>query len=445
MKTYLVCPAVRFGALFLFWGSWAAAVHGGVWAAEPDSADAAPRSSHDAGLLIIPDSINKRLMTFDPVSGDLIDPDFITLDDEATGTAFHALRGPQGTILLSDQGRNVVHEYNLAGHYLGVFAPAGGENTDIMQNIRGMALNHRGELLVTSAAGSNANAVVHLDGSGNLLGNFVATDAGGLGSPYSLLRRAGVDWLVSSEDSNEILRFGLDGESLGALAPVSPFPQQMARRRNGNVLVANFTGQPGIHEFTPDGVLVRVLAPEGVSSYRGVFELLNGNVLASTTAGVFEIDNQGQLVSTKYEGGARFIQQVPPTNIRLRVSVGPHPDMQDEDFYTDFCPHGNEYHAQPGETVRWCYEITNNTTTTLTRHDVVSELHGDILAGFAFGLVPGGSIYVWQASTVNEDTVDTGTWTAYNPGPLDVHEHTGSASVFLLGPTVFHDRFEPQE
>jgi hypothetical protein len=442
MSLRLIGPNLWCGVVLLLWGLLAGAADDRLRADQPG----ADRSSHDAGLLIIPDSINKRLMTFDPVSGDLTNADFIALDEVATGTAIHALRGPQGTILVSDQTNNVVHEYTLAGNYLGVLAPAGGANTSIMENIRGMSISPQGDLLVTSAAGTNANAIVRFSASGSHLGNFISAGSGGLNGPFSLLRRTGVDWLVSSIGNDRILSFSSNGsEPLGIFAPVNNFPQQMARRHNGHVLVANFAGQPGIHEFTPDGVPVRVLAPEGLSGYRGVFELLNGNILASTSGGVFEIDNQGQLVATKYGGGARFIQPVPPTGIRLRITVGEQPDPQDVNLYENFCPHGSEYRVQPGETVRWCYEVTNNTTTTLSRHDLASDVHGAILDELPVNLAPGASVYIFQASIVNEETLESATWTAYNPGPLDVQAHTASASVLLLGPTIFQDRFEIQD
>ncbi len=79
-------------------------------------------------------------MVFASVSADLIDPDFIFLDAEATGTVIHAIVGPAGTFLVSDQSRNVAHEYTVDGSYLGIFAPAGGANTNFMQNVRGIAL-----------------------------------------------------------------------------------------------------------------------------------------------------------------------------------------------------------------------------------------------------------------------------------------------------------------
>ena len=43
----------------------------------------------DSGVLLTPDSTNKHIMTFDTVSEDLIDPDFLLLNDEATGLVIH--------------------------------------------------------------------------------------------------------------------------------------------------------------------------------------------------------------------------------------------------------------------------------------------------------------------------------------------------------------------
>ena len=47
-------------------------------------------------------------------------------------------------ILVSDQVKDVVQEYDLEGNYLGVFAPAGGVDNAILDNIRGIALAPNG-------------------------------------------------------------------------------------------------------------------------------------------------------------------------------------------------------------------------------------------------------------------------------------------------------------
>jgi hypothetical protein len=380
------------------------------------------------GALFIIDSTVKRLMVFDPLTGDLVDPAFIGLDDEATGTAIHALIGPNDTILISDQTRDVVHEYDLNGNYLGIFAPIGGANTSILDNIRGMALRPNGNLLVTVAASANANAVAEFDSDGNYLGNFIANGSGGLNSPFDIYQREETDWLVSSINSDEILRYGLaDGAPLGQFVSINSFPQQIFDTANGNVLVSNFSGVSGVHEFTSDGSLVGIYAPSGLSGYRGVYELGNGNLLASTSGGVFEIDRSGNLVAVKYEGVGRFVQFVNIAGLDLRKTVG---------LDSSVCANSDEVAVPANTAVTYCFEITNNTGITLTLHDLADSHLGAILDGLAFGLTPGASAFITQTAVITQTTINTATWTAYNPGPVDVFTAADTATVTILQPAI---------
>ncbi len=78
------------------------------------------------------------------------------------------------------------------------------------------------------------------------------------------------------------------------------FPEQFREAANGNVLVANFSGtEMGVVEYTPDGALVGIYDPPETGGYRGVYELPNGNILATSSDGVFEIDRAGNLVEFK--------------------------------------------------------------------------------------------------------------------------------------------------
>jgi hypothetical protein len=279
-------------------------------APDPEARARTLAQMRSGGVLLIPNSTDKLLMTFEPDTGDQIDPAFIVLDPVETGTAIHAILGPSDNILISDQTRHVVHQYDFDGNYLGVFAPAGGADTSIMQNIRGISLRDNGNLLVTVAAGGNANSIAEFDTSGNFIGNFVAAGSGGLNSPFDIYERVGGDWLTSSINSNQILRYSETGAPLGLFATISSFPQQILELENGNVLVSNFSGTPGVHEFTADGTLISVHSPAGVTGNRGVFELGNGNILTTSSGGVFEIDRNGNLVSTKHTGQSRFIELV---------------------------------------------------------------------------------------------------------------------------------------
>lgn len=287
-------------------------------------AESLARLSTD-GLLLIPNSTAKMIMTFDPDTGDLIDPEFIVLDPDATGTAIHAIMSANNTILLSDQIRDVVHQYDLDGNYMGVFAPAGGVDTSILDNIRGISLRPNGNLLVTVASSANANAIAEFDTDGNYIGNFIDNGAGGLNSPFDVYRRVGTDWLVSSINSNQVLSFELEtGNPIGEFSPISSFPQQILEIGAGNVLVANFSGTQGVYEFDADGNVIGIYNPTQIGGYRGVWELANGNILTTTGAGVFEINRDGQLVDTKYDGVGRFIEYV----VDWSVSVGELPGDQ---------------------------------------------------------------------------------------------------------------------
>jgi cysteine-rich repeat protein len=264
------------------------------------------------GLLLVPESTNKRVMAFDPATGALVNADFVPADATHLSTPICAILNADATrILVSDQINDVVQAYDLNGTYVGVFAPAGGADTSILDNIRGIALRPNGNLLVTVGGGTNTDAVAEFDTTGAHLGNFVAAAAGGLGSPFDVLLLPDRDtWLVGGINSDMIHRYGLTGAPLTALAGIDGFPEQIARAANGNVLVANFSGtQEGVVELTADGALVDVHTAPGLGGYRGVWELANGNLLTTTGTGVHEINRMGNLVQTKMSGvSARFIE-----------------------------------------------------------------------------------------------------------------------------------------
>jgi hypothetical protein len=382
-----------------------------------------------SGALFIINSTDKQLMVFDPTTGDLVDPVFIQLDDDATGTAIHAILGPTpNQILISDQTRDVVHEYDFDGNYLGVFAPAGGVNLDILDNIRGIALRPNGNLLVTVGSNTNAHAVAEFDTSGNYLGNFIDNGSGGLASPFDVYERPGTDWLVSSIGSNEVLQYEwANGAPIGQFAPVHSFPQQIYEIDSGNILVGNFSGNDvGVVEFTAAGAPVGIYNPVGISGYRGVYELPNGNLLTTTSGGVFEIDRDNNLVDTKHTGQSRFIEFV-LLQVHLNKTVG---------LDSSVCADTDEINVGAGTAVTYCFEITNSTLITLTLHDLVDSHLGTLLDGAPFSLMPGASIFITQTAVITQTTTNTALWTAYNAGPTDVVTATDSATVNVIPPSI---------
>jgi hypothetical protein len=287
---------------------------------DPLAAARARQMRTGGGLLLVPDSTNDRVMAFDPTTGDLVDADFIPADPTHLTTPKDAILSASGTsVLVSDQVGDVVQEYALDGSYIGVFAPAGGPNPAILDNILGIALRPNGNLLVTVTGGTNQDAVAEFDTAGNYLGNFIAIGAGGLDGPFDVYLRS-ADWLVSAINSDAIHRYDLTGAYIADLAPINNFPEQVIDIANGNVLVANFSGtQEGVVELTAAGSVVGVYNPASLGGYRGVYQLPNGNILTTTGTGVHEIDRLGNLVETKIGGvGAQYIELI-------QTSPGPSP------------------------------------------------------------------------------------------------------------------------
>ncbi|MEE4271615.1 MAG: hypothetical protein V2I67_08075 [Thermoanaerobaculales bacterium] len=260
----------------------------------------------DVDLLLIPDSTNDRVMAFDPVTGALVEENFIPSDATNLSTPKSALYKSDGLgFLVVDQIDDAVQEYDLNGDYVGVFAPAGGVNTDILDNSRSIDYHPTtGQLLATVANGANADSVAAFDPvTGAYLGNFVATGAGGMGGPWDVLFDATYAY-VGASDSDAIHRFdATTGAYVDDFYPVDSFPEQMAWAANGNMLIAEWSGtQEGIIELQPDGTLVAVLYTAEIDGPRGVFELPTGNLLVSNGQGVHEITRAGVFVDSKITG-----------------------------------------------------------------------------------------------------------------------------------------------
>ncbi len=281
--------------------------------ADCDLLDPALAMLSGPGLLLIPDAANKRVMAFDPANGDVIDPNFVPSDPANLSLPTAAiLSADDNLILVSETTDDLVQAYDLAGDYQGVFAPAGGVDTAIIQNPRGMTLREDGSLLLAIGFGGNADSIIQLDSAGNFLNQFVAAGAGGLNDPFDVLIR-GTDLFVSGFNSEAIHRYNADtGEFLNDFAQLDGRPEQISDSTNGHLLVGVTDGnQRGILEFDADGNLLNHISPSGFGRMRAAFELGNGNILTTPDEGVFEIDREENVIETKIRGlGLRYIKFV---------------------------------------------------------------------------------------------------------------------------------------
>ena len=282
------------------------------------------------GLLLIPESTNDRVMAFDPDTGNLIDADFIPADPDNLSTPIQAVLAADGqSILVSDQIDDVVQQYDLDGNHIGIFAPAGGVDNAILDNIRGIAVDpNNGHLLVSVGGGANADAIAEFDTAGSYVGNRVANGAGGLASPFDVLVD-GTLLQVPGINSDAVHTYQINGTYVSDLAPIDNFPEQIFPLDAGGYLVANFSGaQEGVVELDSGGGLVGVYNPASLGGYRGAYELANGNILTTNGGGVHEIDRAGNLVETKIDGvSARFITLIGPAGPVLPPEATPVPTL----------------------------------------------------------------------------------------------------------------------
>jgi len=277
------------------------------------------------GLLLIPESTNDRVMGFDPITGDLVDDNFIPADVTNLATPIEAMLTYDGTgILVSDQIRDAVQLFDLDGNFVRTFAPIGGPDTSILDNVRGIEYHTNNNLLVSLSSGANADAVAEFDTDGNWLGNFVAN---GETDPFDVLYWETVDeYLIADIATPDIIkRYDTNGNFIANLTEYVNFPEQLAFAANGNILAACFSTPSGVHEYLPNGTLVAVYTV--LTSLRGVYELPNGNILTTNGTGVYEINRSNVIVDTKISGvSARFINYVPgpegldpPENLSINV------------------------------------------------------------------------------------------------------------------------------
>ena len=233
-------------------------------------------------FLLIPDWTNDRVCAFSPVDGSLINANFIPTNTTLFDSPKHALPTPSGTILVSDQLKDAIHEFDGFGNYIRTIANLANNGID---NIRGMAIRE-GKLYVTVGSGSLQNTIqrFNLDGTGQE--TFIGAN---LSSPFAIYFREN-DMLVSNSNNPGLIRrFDLNGAFFGQWGSVSiRFPQQITRRSNGNLLVAGFSPPAGIYEFDGAGNQVAYYAVS--TGPRGAYELENGLIMFTDGTGVKVFD-----------------------------------------------------------------------------------------------------------------------------------------------------------
>jgi hypothetical protein len=257
-------------------------------------------------LYLIPCATRKNVWAFDYSTGDLVDTAYIPYSNPLLQTPRNALQLSKTLLLVSDQLSDVVQLFDTSGAYIRVFAPLGGLNNSILDNIRDVAFHPNGTVLVTNAGttGNALNTVQQFTSTGAYMGVF-AFDM--LNSPYNMLFRSNDLLISNSSGVNDITKHNINtGVYLGNfLGSALNFPQQMISLPGGKVGVAEFSGVlSGIRIYDSLGVLTDTL--KGAQGIRGIWKLPNGNFLA-TGLGVFEVNGTtGAIVRTIVSGSLSY-------------------------------------------------------------------------------------------------------------------------------------------
>ncbi len=308
-------------------------------------------------VLLIPDSGADRVWAFSAADGSLIDDAFITDPGSSGGVdvfnrPIEVLLGSDGNLLISDQFSDVVSEFAPDGSFIRVFSLGGVRDTDVMDNIRGghvlTAGPHAGDVLITNSGRTNDLVISQKNvksfnaDDGSEQPDFAFNRYGGIRGPFDVIEYNG-EVLVADEGQDKIVRYTLDSKFNERFAnsfatPQLDFPQQMAIASNGNLLVCAFSSG-FILEFDPAGTLVGQYDPGTLELYRGIAELDNGNLLVTTTTGVFEVTRAGIVVDVEAtDGDFRYITRfTPPAALPRRAGPEqeslpmPPPDPRDRD------------------------------------------------------------------------------------------------------------------
>jgi hypothetical protein len=278
-------------------------------------------------VLLVPNWTDDNVLALDATTGDVIDEMFIPSDSINLASPKHALLTPRGTISVSDQIKDLVQDYDTAGTYLLPFAPVGGVNNSILDNVRGHAYKPTdGHCVVTVANGANQNNIAEFDLDGNHIGNFITGSASGLLSPFCIIfRNNDVLACGGSGASSKVLRYDLNGTFLDTFSLLTSFPQQITELRNGNIAVAYFSTPSGLRIFSPTGELLQYFS--SVTGLRGAYELPSGHFLVTNSTGLHEINEGGSLIRTIVTATSlQYLSHVNFSSVGVRELRGTIPD-----------------------------------------------------------------------------------------------------------------------
>ena len=267
-------------------------------------------------VLLVPDMTNPQgVALFDPLTGDLLNDSFVADPLRLSEPTAALPNFDEDGILVVDADTDAVFEYDCQGNFVGLFAPAGGVDTSILEFPGGMSYSPDGtQLWVTVRDGPNQGKVVAFDAGGSYVGIFA--DLGIETRPIDVRVRE-ADVLVAESRYDDVFQYSHEGTFLGTLVDSDgdtgvDHPHQIALSASGAFLVAGFNRPSGVFEYDRAGNQVALY--DVVANAEGVHELPNGNLLIARGIGFVEVARDNTVVRVIANVGDQFIHRFPPAD-----------------------------------------------------------------------------------------------------------------------------------
>ena len=251
------------------------------------------------GVLLIPESTGDFVGMYDPFDGTFLGN--LINGSGMFSTPINAIQGPDGNIYVSDQVADAVFVFDTTGTYLYTYA----DGSDGLDNIRG--IDFRGDHLFVSSGSSN-DFIAEFDGPHSRLPDFINDGS----DPFDIMfLEDGRALLCNIEGSTDNVRlYDQNGTLISSVITVN-FPEQVQfdELEPGGFLCGAFS-ENSIFDFDLNGTIHQTTP---LTYPRGIFRLGNGNLLATNSSGVFELDpGSGNVIQQENTGSARFIELYKP-------------------------------------------------------------------------------------------------------------------------------------
>ena len=270
-----------------------------------------------AQYLLVPDSLNDRVLKLNAFDGSIVDANFITNTAFATPIASIQV-GSQ--IWISDQLNDTVYRYSHTGSLLGTISGQ-------LDNIRGINVVN-GQVWVTNSGTANGGqiGIYRYDFAGGLLGSFPLGAGSGSTSPWDV-KQFGNEAYVTDSTSDDIDRYDFNGNYLGKFYDSNGttdlnFPQQLATF-NSQIMVSGFSlPDPGVYQFATNGTKVGFHRVSSNLGIRGVYQLGDGNIIATGGTRLAKINTSG----TTWTDSDILNQTTPAASFRFVSALNPVPE-----------------------------------------------------------------------------------------------------------------------